>query len=1605
MTNEERKAELIDGVIAMIQARLPAAQAEPLTGFVARYFQQVDADDLNERSIGDLYGAALAHWHFGHRFISGVPRVRVYNPNVQEHGWQSPHTVVEIVNDDMPFLVDSVAVEINRQGFTLHLTIHPVLCIERDAEGLLLSLAEHGSPAARMDSFIHLEVDRRTDPQALEALATGLARILGDVRAAVADWQPLLQKISEVMTETEQRPAPQDAEQSAEDRAFLQWLADGHFTLLGYRNYDLLEKGGEDVLRVVPDSGLGILRGSTDVVSASFALLPPELRAQAREPRLLVLAKSNARATVHRPAYLDYVGVKRFDDAGCVIGEHRFLGLFTSTAYSARPVDIPLLRLKVAKVCQHAAFAPNSHGAKALATILEQYPRDELFQISEDELFANAMGVLRLGERQRSRLFVRRDAYGRFFACLVFVPRERYNTELRGRIQHILETALNGSSSEFSVQISESVLARILITVRTDPGSVAEFDVRELEARVARASHRWEDDLAQALIEHCGEEEGVRRRLCYAEGFPVAYREDVAARSAVPDIDLMESMAAAGGIAVSLYLPLEAPEGTLRFKIFKEGGPVALSDSLPMLENMGVKVMEERPYRVLRANAADVWIHDFGLARADARELPLAQLRPLFHEAFLRVWRGEMENDGLNRLVLAAALDWHQVKVLRAYARYMRQSGVTFSQKYIESTLSAHAGIAAMLAALFAARFDPAREGGREARMRQQSDAIVAALEKVDNLDEDRILRQFLALIEATLRTNFYRRDGAPDPKPYFSFKFDPKRVPGLPEPRPMFEIFVFSPRFEGVHLRGGYVARGGLRWSDRMEDYRTEVLGLVKAQMVKNAVIVPVGSKGGFVLKKAPTGDDRDTLTKEAIACYQTYLRGMLDITDNLAGGRIVPPPDTVRHDGDDAYLVVAADKGTATFSDHANAVAREYGFWLDDAFASGGSAGYDHKKMGITARGAWESVKSHFAGMGHDTQSQDFTVVGVGDMSGDVFGNGMLLSRHIRLLAAFDHRHIFIDPQADAAAGFAERERLFALPRSSWADYDRSLISTGGGVWPRQAKSIAVSPEAAAALGIASGALTPAELIRAIVKAPADLLYNGGIGTYVKAEDESHAQVGDKANDAIRVNGCELRVRVVAEGGNLGFTQRGRIEFAAAGGHIYTDAIDNSAGVDCSDHEVNIKILLNAVVADGEMTRKQRDQLLAAMTDEVAALVLRDNREQTRVIAAMAAQSAELLDEHARYMRHLEKAGRLSRAIEFLPDEEEIAARRLARRGLAAPELAVLLAYGKMELYDALLVSDLPEDPLAGPALLGYFPRPLTERLGDAIAGHPLKREIAATRIANELVNRVGPSFIHRLTEDAGAGVADVVRAFMLVRDTYGLEAVWSAIEALGPQVPAATRIALQVDVDRLITRAAHWFLRHPVTLRDLAGTVERFAAALTGLAQALPDLLMDVERAALDAAVGRYAGDQVPEDLARQVVGLYPLYAALDVTEIAADAARGPLETAAVYFGLVGRLELLWLNQQIIALPVESHWQLLARDALRDDLSGIAAAITAWVFKSSAPGCDVPTLIGAWEQARQQSLRRYRQVVGELRQAPSLDMPMVSVALRELRALVRA
>jgi len=1588
MVSEEMKVEdteqaLTEAVCSRVREQLGTVDAELAEAFARQLYRWVAAEDVAERDPLDLYGLALGHFNFARERAPGTPKVRVYNPRFEEHGWQSTHTAVEIVTDDMPFLIDSVSMELNRRGFGVHLMIHPVLGVRRDDDGELLEIlpqppSDSPEEGVLAESVIHAEVARQTDPAKLHELELHLGRVIGEVRAAVEDWAAMRNQALDVAGELRSAPSPASSEDVAETVAFLEWLEAHNFTFLGYREYDRNGPQGP---------GLGILRGPLEREDAG----------PSPAPRLLTLTKANSRATVHRPSYLDYVGVKRFDADGNVIGERRFLGLYTHTAYRASPIEIPILRRRVAAVLERAGFPHGSHNEKALLEILDTYPRDELFQISTDELFDVAMGILHLGERQRLRLFARRDPFGRFFSMLVFVPRDRFNTENRRRIEAILRNASSAGSIDYTTRVSESVLVRLHFVAYVEPGRMPDFDAREVEMMLVAATRSWADDLHEALVEDLGEEHGGELYRRYADAFPAAYRADWVARSALADIVHIEELPKHEGLDISLYRPLEAGPRMLRAKLFRAGRALTLSDVLPLFENMGVEVADERPYPIVPREGDGVWIYDFGLTYPGAGDLDAEGVRDSFQDAFVRAWRGEVENDGYNRLVLGAALTWREITVLRGIGKYLRQARITFSDRYVEQALVAHPEIARLMIALFQARFDPRRTDREDAE--EVAARIEQAIDAVESLDQDLILRMFLDVIRAMLRTNYFHT-GPSEHAPHLSFKLDPSELRWLPQPRPRFEIFVYSPRTEGVHLRGGPVARGGIRWSDRREDFRTEVLGLMKAQMVKNAVIVPVGAKGGFVVKRPPAR--RDDLPDEVVACYETFIRGLLDLTDNIDRAEVVPHPGIVRYDGDDPYLVVAADKGTATFSDVANRIALEDGFWLGDAFASGGSTGYDHKKMGITARGAWESVKRHFRELGRDIQSEDFTVIGIGDMSGDVFGNGMLLSRHIRLVGAFNHRHVFIDPDPDPARSFEERKRLFELPGSSWADYDPEVISPGGGVYERTAKSIPLSEEARAALAIDDEAVKPNEVIQALLRAPVDLLWNGGIGTYVKASAETHADAGDKANDAVRVNGSELRAHVVGEGGNLGVTQAGRVEYALAGGRVNTDAIDNSGGVDCSDREVNIKILLDAVVESGDLTEKQRNALLVEMTDDVGALVLRDNYEQAETLSLAEANASSMLDVHERFLRFLETRRSLNRQLEALPSDEEIAERKRDHGGFTRPELAVLLAYSKIDLYDALLDSDVPEDPYLSAELERYFPPPLPERFGEEIRAHRLGRQIVATQVVNNVLHGGGTTFAFRLHEETGAPASQIARAYACAREIFEMRPLWTEIEALDTHCESSVQIALLLEGRRLVERASRWLLGNRPRQLDIASTVRHFRPGAMGLYASITRLLAPEDAEPLARRADELRERGVPEDLATRVAALPIMFSALDIVTVADEIGLDVERVAAVHFRLGSRLGLHWLRDQIVALPRDDRWRARARAALRDDLYAIHRELTREVLRSAPPGVEPDNLVDSWIEANPASARTL-QTLGDVRGGQSYDLTTLPVAVREVRNLI--
>ncbi|MGW0174689.1 NAD-glutamate dehydrogenase [Rhodococcus sp. NPDC003322] len=1608
-------------------AGLPTAVAEHLPEVAAAYFRGTDFAWTGGAITDEAMAGFRAHLEFAGERAPGqsIARVCVPTPGAP---------AVQVVTDDMPMLVESVTALLARLGVTVVEIVHPVLRVRRDSDGALVDVlvdGAHHERSTHSESWMHLQLHPATDPAMFDALAVAVQDVLVDVRQVIADtdgMRGLQRELAEHLEELADSDAAGYPEREVRDSAaLLRWFAAGNFALLGYRRYEYGDPAvhGVPTAHIVSGSGLGVLGAATrtdhriDLPAPGFDPDQP----------LLTYAQGPSPATVHRSVYPSFVRVVDLDGAGRIVGEHRFLGVLTVTAVHENILDIPVISGRARAVIARAGFELHSFSGQAMLEVIQSLPRTELFSIGVDALFETVTAVLAIGVRRQARLFLRDDHDGRFVSALVYLPRDRYNTRSRLAMQSILLRELGGGVLDYSARVTESDLAMVHFTIRTEPGAAtpsvdtSAANRERIEALLAAATRAWDDDLMDATAEEPRVTSLTAQR--YAAALPEGYKEDFGAVRATRDIARLEALRV-GEIDLELYRRHGAEPGRWRFTLYITGEGVSLSQVLPVLQSLGVEVVDERPYGVVRPDGIACWIYDFGLSAAPeligaALEEDLEQdrgepaaaeaeaLRRRFTDAFTAVWNGHSEPDKFNELVLRSQLDWRQAAVLRAYAKYLRQAGFPYSQFRIESVLLEHSDTARLLVDLFGSIFDP--DTADVSRAEHIVGDLRARIKEVVSLDVDRILRGMLSLVLATLRTNVYVRGSDGAHRDVLVFKLDPGQVSELPRPRPRFEVFAYSPRVEGVHLRFGPVARGGLRWSDRREDFRTEILGLVKAQAVKNAVIVPVGAKGGFVVKRppAPTGDpavDRRSALEEGQACYRLFVSGLLDVTDNVdtATGRVLPPARVVRRDGDDTYLVVAADKGTATFSDLANEVAAEYGYWLGDAFASGGSVGYDHKAMGITARGAWESVKRHFREMGVDVATDEFTAVGIGDMSGDVFGNGMLLSRRLRLVAAFDHRHVFLDPNPDVVRSFAERERLFRLPRSSWADYDRGAISAGGGVWERSVKSVALAPAARAALGLGDAVteLSPPELIRAILRAPVDLLWNGGIGTYVKSSAESQADVGDKSNDTVRVNGNEVRAKVIGEGGNLGVTSRGRVEYDLSGGRINTDALDNSAGVDCSDHEVNIKILLDTAVSGGALGHAERNELLASMTDEVARLVLRDNIDQNQLMGTSRADAPGMLGVHARLIAVLERDRGLDRGLEVLPTEEEIARRAEAGRGLTSPELATLLAHVKLVLKDDLLASELPDSDTYATRLPRYFPRPLREEFARQIRTHRLRRQIVATMLANEAIDVSGISYPYRLAEEAGASSTDAIRAFTATTEIFDLRRVRAEIAHAA--VPVSVSDDLVLEARRMIDRVSRWLLSNRPQPLAVGAEINRYASRVRELMPRVPGWLRGHHLSELDARTAPVLERNCPRDLALQVFGMLDAFPVLDIIDIADITERDHEEVGTLYYALDAHLGIDEFLTAVSGLERGDRWHSLARLALRDDLYGSLRSLTMDVLVAGEPHESAAEKIEDWESTNASRLARARAALGEIAESGTLDLATLSVAARQVRSMVR-
>ncbi len=1604
------KNKFLDQLEQEIGKRVRPEQLDSVLSFAHLFFASFPLEELRDRELADVFGIVYSNWMNVQSFDGNGCHIEIFNPSHEFHGWQSNKTVIQVLGIDRPFIVGSILGELNAREIVIHTIHNTVIHTLRDAGHQLQEVVGRNESREGFvsEALIYLEITRNSSREFVDDLKATLQKILEEVGTVVDDWQAMADRVRSSIPEMEASKARlHDAPHAEESVLFAQWMLANHFTFLGYQQLQLQQVNGESHLLADEASSLGL-------VSSGYGALPVALRDDLLQmhydapERLLELGRYSFQSRVHRRNYPELVLIWRFDEEGVLLGAHCFMGLFTSIVHIASVRSIPMVRNKVDGMLSRAGYSPNSHNGREIIRILETFPRGEIFHISADKLFSVVIAIFRIRERRQVRLFMAVNPVFGFGSCLVYVPRNLFNTELRIAMQNIIGNAINAIDGDFTNFFSESVLTRTHFLFRLAPGYDPHIDVSALEQELISAAKSWQEHLREALIDELGEEHGTREVNEFLEAFPRSYEDDNEPRIAVYDIQQIRNLSDEKSIGMTLYRAIEDSADLLRFRLLREGQPLVLSDVIPILENFGLRVVAECSYLIRPRSIDKCWLQEFTLQHNGMDKIDLESTGPNFKRAFYRIWSGDSENDAFNRLLLAARLDWRQIALVRAYARYMKQLAFQFGEAYIADTLVSNPAISASLVEYFEQRFDPGPAIDNALRKTREKDCrgkILSGLDQVLSLNEDRVLRHVYSLISATLRTNYFQLAADGDFKNYISLKINTAVIEDAPLPRPEFEIFVYSPRMEGVHLRGGKVARGGLRWSDRYEDFRTEVLGLVKAQQVKNAIIVPVGAKGGFICKHLPAIESREERQAEGIACYKTLIRGLLDITDNLAAGKVVPPLQVVRKDGDDAYLVVAADKGTATFSDIANEVAAEYDFWLGDAFASGGQYGYDHKKMGITARGAWVCVQRHFRELGIDIQKTDFTVVGIGDMSGDVFGNGMLLSEHIQLTAAFNHQHVFIDPNPDAAASFAERCRLFELPRSSWSDYNTKLLSSGGGIFSRSAKSIVISPGMAQRFAIAEDRLSPDQLIRAVLKAPVDLLWNGGIGTYVKSREESDTDVGDKANDSVRINASDLGARVIGEGGNLGITQLARVEYDLVGGAVNTDFIDNAGGVNCSDHEVNIKILLDDLVRNGDLTVKQRNQLLVDMTEEVAQLVLQANDKQAQALSVAYSRSSHGMEEFIRFIQSLVQDGHLNRSLEFIPEDEDLRSRKATEIGFTRPELAVLSAYSKARLKQTLVNSSLPEDPLVATIIEDAFPDLIKQRFPDALGEHRLRREIIAMRVANDMINSGGITFPHRLKESTGASDEAIARGFIFASRVYRRDDFFASVNALNFKVDTAMQYQMMDRTSGLLRGATRWFLRAQRAETPLAELIEAYAAGVEEVWDNLSEFLQGDMAAFWRESYDDYIAAGVDERLASFVASGPILYAGLNIAEAAQKVSVTVLDVATLYFRIGEELGLTEFSRKIYEMKVENHWQAIAREGLIDDIAVQQREISIMVLRCGASnGNNVEQCLANWMAGRQPLVDRWHTALAEIKSATASEFAMFSVVLRELSNLSR-
>ncbi len=1587
--------------------------------FIERLYAVAPFEDIDRWSNDKMAAIGQSFFDFAKIFDKKDFQVRVFNPVHATHGYDLNRTVIEINARNVPFIIDSVTSELARHQYRVNFITHPMMAISRDKKNSFKTVSDYKTGVDRDDteSFIHIQLNRQVAPSSLKTLERNLNRVLKQVMGATSDWQKLLGQMADIrqdlVLKKEMIVKTNDLTHAGFDSHvdFLDYLLDNHFTFLGYRGYSMDKKGNTTTDK---NKGLGVLKTASSYLfdddggSKKGPVLPPEIKKFRQQAEPIVVRKSTQRSDVHRDVNMDVIFIKRYDDKGKVVGEHAFAGLFTSTVYAQSIFDAPFVSMKARRVLRKAKFQPATHDYKSLVDILEKYPRDEMLQASVKTIHETAMSVLELKERQRVAVYFRKDDFERFVTVQVYIPRDRYGTEMRLQIKDLLEREMNGDASDFYTSISESPLARVIFIVRAKGKKVTPFNAQTIEKQIAEIARSWNDHLRAALIEKYETDKGQEIYKNYKHAFSNGYRAETPTKSAIADIEKIEALMTNGDTVVELYK--KASNDQLALKLYHKEKPVVLSDVVPFFENLGLKVITEDPHEVhvgLKDNKKQViWMHDFLVECRDACIADIGLVREYFEEAFLQSWQGVYANDRLNKLVLSAGMSAADVNIARCYARYLRQAVPTLSRAFIKDTLCRYPAITQKLIKIFKVRHDISFKGRRDAEAKKLIRSLDKDFASVSSLNEDQVLRYLTLAVQNTLRTNLYQdRTGRLSEKS-MSIKLASEKLEFLPLPRPYREIFVYASDIEGVHLRGGAIARGGLRWSDRFEDYRTEVLGLMKAQMVKNAVIVPVGSKGGFVCKNDMTGKDRNEFFEEGKRCYRIFISSLLDITDNLKNGKVIPPKDTVRHDGDDPYFVVAADKGTATFSDIANSISNDYGFWLGDAFASGGSAGYDHKAMGITAKGAWECVKRHFREIGKNIQKEDFTVVGVGDMSGDVFGNGMLLSEHIKLIGAFNHMHIFCDPNPDAAASFKERKRMFELPRSAWTDYNQKTLSKGARIFDRSAKSLDLTPEIQTAFGLKKKSVTPDELMKAMLKSKTDLMWFGGIGTYIKSSDESHGDVGDRANDTIRINGDELNALVMGEGANLGCTQKGRIEYAQKGGHLNADFVDNSGGVDCSDHEVNIKILFADIIAKTSLTMKKRNNLLEKMEDEVGRLVMRNNYQQTQAISLSELKAPLYLETHEAVMRDLERKGLLNRAVEYLPDDEEIANRKVMKKGLTRPELAILTSYSKINVFNQLLDSPLLNDPALHKSwLMAYFPEEIKNKYEKDVKKHQLSKHIIATELAGSLVNRMGFAFVKMKMDKTGATLSDVAKAYILVKDICGLGEYWSVIEALDNKIDADIQYELLIDVTRLTDRIINWLLIGGVS-EKIDVLIERYKGDFDYIKNDLQDFITGEMKRTIEKRKARFIKSGINENDAKLLALLPALGSSFEIIKTANTMKKPVLETAQIFFSVGNRFAFDWLRSIAKSLKSDDYWRANAINGIVDDLNGVQAQIARKVIKKSFNKNEALSdkeIIAVWADDYKGLIMQIDEHLSMMRREGSnVSYAMLSIADQKLRTL---